>query len=148
MVEVVVAATRLLPGTILSAADLRLARVPAARVPAGAARRIVDAVGKQLRIQAAPGTPLPLSDLMEPLLVRRDGRVLMVADAPGLSLTAAGRALEAGTAGEHIRVLNPASQAVIDAVVIGEGRVRIDPEAPPITPAGGKHRPGSTEYAR
>jgi flagellar basal body P-ring formation protein FlgA len=148
MVEVAVAATRLLPGTILSAADLRLARVPAARVPAGAARRIADAVGRQLRIQAAPGTPLPLSDLVEPTLVRRDGRVLMVADAPGLSLTATGRALEAGAEGEHIRVLNPASQAVVDAVVIGEGRVRIDPEAPPLTPAGGAHRPGSTEYAR
>lgn len=148
MVAVAVAATRLLPGTILSAADLRLARVPAARVPAGAARTIADAVGRQLRIQAAPGTPLPLSDLVQPKLVQRDGRVLMVAEAPGLSLTATGRALESGSAGEHIRVLNPASKAVVDAVVIGEGRVRIDPTAPPLTPAGGAHRPGSTEYAR
>lgn len=137
MVEVPVAAMRLLPGTVLSAADLRLARMPAARVPAGSAQRIADAVGRQLRIQAAPGTPLPLSDLAVPTLVRRDARVMMLAEGPGLSLTAEGRALEAGAAGEHIRVLNPVSKAVVDAVVIGEGRVRIDPEAPPLTPAGG-----------
>ncbi len=140
MLEVAVAASRLLPGTILSAADLRMARMPSSRVPAGAARRIEDAVGRQLRIQAAPGMPLPLSDLVVPTLVRRDARVLMVAEGPGLSLTASGRALEAGAAGEHIRVLNPVSKAVLDAVVIGDGRVRVDPEAPPLTPAGGAGR--------
>ncbi len=143
MIEVVVAAIRLLPGTVLSSADLRLARVPAGRVPAGAARRIEDATGKQLRIQAAPGLPLPLSDLMIPTLVRRDLHVLMVAEGPGLALTAEGRALEAGAAGEHIRVLNPLSKAVIDAVVIAGGRVRVDPDAPP-----GGARQTNVEYAQ
>ncbi len=147
MLEVAVAASRLLPGTILSAADLRMARLPAARVPADTARRIEDAVGKELRIQAAPGTPLPVSDLLVPTLVRRDARVMMLAEGSGLSLTAEGRALEAGAAGEHIRVLNPASRAVLDAVVIGEGRVRIDPQSPPLTPAGGERRSGA-EYPR
>ena len=147
MLEVAVAASRLLPGTILSAADLRLARLPSARVPAGAAHRIEDAVGKQLRIQAAPGTPLPLADLVVPTLVKRDARVLMLAEGPSLSLTAEGRALESGASGEHIRVLNPTSRAVLDAVVIGEGRVRMDPQAPPLTPAGGERRAG-VEYAR
>ncbi|HJS84556.1 MAG TPA: flagella basal body P-ring formation protein FlgA, partial [Acetobacteraceae bacterium] len=66
---------------------------------------------------------------------------------PGISLSAEGRALENGAAGDHIRVLNPASRAVLDAVVIGEGRVRVDPQAPPLTPAGGERRSG-TEYAR
>ena len=140
MVEAVVTATRLLPGTVLTAADVRLVRMPAERVPPGAVRRIEDAVGKQLRVQIAAGSPLPLSDLTAPLLVRRDGRVLMLAEGPGMSLTAEGRALEAGAAGEHIRVLNPVSRAVVDAVVIGEARVRVDPDAPPLTPAGGPRR--------
>ncbi|MEO9190338.1 MAG: flagellar basal body P-ring formation chaperone FlgA [Acetobacteraceae bacterium] len=140
MVETAVAATRLLPGAVLTAADVRLARVPVERVPAGAARRIEDAVGKQLRIQIAAGSPLPLSDLTAPTLVRREARVLMVAEGPGLSLTAEGRALEAGAAGEHIKVLNPVSKAVVDAVVIGDSRVRVDPESAPITPAGGGPR--------
>jgi flagellar L-ring protein FlgH len=73
-----------------------------------------------------------------PTLVKRDARVLMLAEGPSLSLTAEGRALESGASGEHIRVLNPTSRAVLDAVVIGEGRVRMDPQAPPLTPAGGE----------
>ena len=140
MTEVALSTTRLLPGSVLSAADLRLARLPAERVPPGAAKRIEDAVGKQVRIQIAAGSPVPLSDLTAPVLVRRDGRVLMLAEGPGLSLTAEGRALEAGAAGEHIRVLNPISKAVVDAVVVGEARVRVDPDAPPLTPAGGVRR--------
>ncbi len=140
MIEVAVATTRLLPGTILSAPDLRLARLEQERVPAGAARKIEDAIGKQLRIQSASGVPLLLSDLTAPTIVRREARVLMVAEGPGLSLTAEGRALESGAAGEHVRVLNPVSKAVIDAVVIGDGRVRVDPDAPPLTPAGGARR--------
>ena len=63
--------------------------------------------------------PLPLADLVVPTLVKRDARVVMLAEGPGLSLTAEGRALESGASGEHIRVLNPASRAVLDAVVIG-----------------------------
>ena len=82
-----------------------------------------------------------------PTLVKRDARVTMMADSPGLSLSAEGRALENGGAGEHIRVVNPSSRAVLDAVVIGEGRVRIDPQAPPLTPAGGERRPAA-EYAQ
>jgi flagella basal body P-ring formation protein FlgA len=147
MMEVAVAASRLLPSTILSATDLRIARLPMARVPAGAVSRVEDAVGKQLRVQVAPNAPLPLADVTAPTLVRRNARVLMMAEGPGLSLSAEGRALENGGAGEHVHVLNPTSRAVLDAVVTGEGRVRIDPQAPPLTPAGGERRFGA-EYVR
>ncbi len=140
MVEVAVAATHLLPGTILSAAHLRLARLPAERVPTSAVSAISDAVGKELRVQLPSGAPLPQSDLEAPTLVRREMRVLMLGDRPGLSLTAEGRALDSGALGEHVKVMNPLSKAVVDAVVIAEGRVRVDPDAPPLTPASGPRR--------
>ena len=140
MVEVAVAATHLLPGTILSAADLRLARLPADRVPTSAVGAIADAVGKELRVQLPSGAPLPQSDLKAPTLVRRDMHVLMLGDRPGLTLTAEGRALDSGSLGEHVKVMNPLSRAVVDAVVIAEGQVRVDPDAPPLSPAIGGRR--------
>lgn len=140
MVEVAVAATHLLPGTILSAADVRLARLPADRVPSSVVGAIADAVGKELRVQLPSGTPLPQSDLKAPTLVRRDAQVLMLGDRPGLSLTAEGKALDSGSLGEHVKVVNPLSRAVVDAVVIAEGRVRVDPDAPPLSPAIGGRR--------
>ncbi len=132
IVAVVVAARRLVPGAVLGDADLRLARLPAPRVPADATRHLADAAGKQVRFQVAAGAPLPATDLETPVLVRREARVLMLADSPGLALTAEGRAIENGAVGEHVRVVNPTSRAVIDAVVIGENRVRVDPTAPPL----------------
>ena len=59
MLEVVVAASRLLPGTLLSAADLRTARLPSARVPSGAAHRIEDAVGRQPASRRLLACPCP-----------------------------------------------------------------------------------------
>jgi flagellar basal body P-ring formation protein FlgA len=138
MLEVPVAVARLLPGSVLNASDLRLARFPAARVQPGAARRLEDVVGKQLRYQAAPNVPLMMADVAVPVLVRRDARVLMVLDGPGIALTAEGRALESGAEGEHVRVLNPVSRAVLDAQVVAADRVRIDPNAPPLQSAATK----------
>ena len=59
----------------------------------------------------------------------------MQLDTAGLSLTAQGQALEAGAAGERIRVLNPVSHAVIEAEVTGLNRVRVDPDGTPIIAA-------------
>ena len=55
----------------------------------------------------------------------------MLLDSPGIALTAQGQALEAGAIGERIRVLNPVSRAVLEAEVIGPGRVRVAPDASP-----------------
>ena len=53
----------------------------------------------------------------------------MLLDSPGIVLTAQGQAMESGAVGERIHVLNPVSHAVIEAEVIGAGRVRIAPGA-------------------
>ena len=135
MLEVPVPVTRLLPGSIVSAADLRISRLPAARVQPGTARRIEEVVGKQLRYQAAAGVPVTVADLTVPVLVRRGAQVMMVLEGPGIALTAEGRALESGAEGEHVRVLNPVSHAILDAEVISANRVRIDPNAPPLQTA-------------
>lgn len=146
MLAVPVPVTRLLPGAVLSAADLHVVKLPAGRVPSGAVREADQAVGKQLRYQAAPELPLLLSALTAPALVKRNARVVILADSPGLSLSLEGRALEGGGEGDHVRVLNPSSHAVLDAVVIGTARVRVDPTAPPIETA--RTGAGTTEYGR
>ena len=56
---------------------------------------------------------------------------------PGITLIATGQALDPGSSGERIRVLNPVSHAVLEALVTGPGRVRVVPGAPPLIPAGG-----------
>ena len=57
----------------------------------------------------------------------------MVLDSPGIALTARGQAMEPGAIGERIRILNPASRAVVEAEVIGPDRVRVTPNGLPAT---------------
>lgn len=71
------------------------------------------------------------------MLVRRNAVVAMRFESAGIVLAAEGIALDAAGLGEHVRVLNPSSRAVLDAEVAGPGRVRILPGSlPVIAPAG------------
>jgi flagella basal body P-ring formation protein FlgA len=131
-VELPVATTRLLAGSVLRAEDVHMARVHMAVLRGEVVHRPGDAIGMQLKRQIAAGQPLVLAELMRPSMVQKGANVLMVLDSPGIALTAQGQATEAGAIGERIRVLNPVSRAVVEAEVIGLDRVRVAPNALPV----------------
>ncbi len=132
-VEVPVATARLLAGSVLRAEDVHMARVHTELLRGEVVRRLGDAIGMQVKRSVAAGQPLGTGDLMRPAMVLKGATVLMVLDSPGISLTAQGQALELGATGERIRVLNPVSRAVVEAEVIGPGRVRVSPGGLPVT---------------
>ena len=130
--ELPVATTRLLAGSVLRAEDVHMARVHMAVLRGEVVHRPGDAIGMQLKRQIAAGQPLVLAELMRPSMVQKGANVLMVLDSPGIALPAQGQATEAGAIGERIRVLNPVSRAVVEAEVIGLDRVRVAPNALPV----------------
>jgi flagellar basal body P-ring formation protein FlgA len=132
-VELPVATTRLLAGSVLRADDIHVARVHTTQIRGEVVRRLGDAVGMQLKRALAAGQPLAVSELMRPSTVQKGAAVVMMLDSPGIALSAQGQALEPGAIGERIRVLNPVSRAVIEAEVIGPDRVRVSPNAMPVT---------------
>ncbi|HYF08792.1 MAG TPA: flagellar basal body P-ring formation chaperone FlgA [Acetobacteraceae bacterium] len=131
-VPVVVATRRMAVGDIVQPADARLIRLRAERVRPGAAERLEQVVGQQLRRPTATELPFYLTDVAAPQLVARNALVTMVLDAPGLTLTAQGRALEAAARGAVVPVMNLASRAIVEAEVIGPGRVRVAMGAVPV----------------
>jgi flagella basal body P-ring formation protein FlgA len=110
-----------------------MARVHVDMLRTDVVRRMSDTIGMELKQQIAPGQPIGQGELMRPALVRKGATVLMLLDSPGIALTAQGQALEPGAIGERIRVLNPTSRAVVEAEVIGSGRVRVTPGGLPVT---------------
>jgi flagella basal body P-ring formation protein FlgA len=131
-VELPVATSRLPAGTVLRAEDVHVVRVHTSLVHGEVVRRTDDAVGLQLRHQLSAGFPLAVGELTRPAIVQKGATVMMLLDSPGIALTAQGQALEAGSIGERIRVLNPASHAVIEVEVMGPDRVRVAPNATPL----------------
>lgn len=134
-IELPVAVAHLPAGTVLRAADLHMARVRVTMVHSDVLHSVGEAVGLQLRHPVAAGIPLAVAALTRPALVQRGANVEMELQSPGISLRAQGVAMDAGATGERIRVLNPSSHAVLEAEVIGPGRVRVTPDSVPISTA-------------
>lgn len=131
-IELPVATKRLPPGSVLREDDVRMARVLVSVVRGEVMHTAQAAIGMQLRHSILAGQPLPIADLVRPTLVVRGATVQMELNSAGISLLAEGIAQEAGATGERIRVLNPTSRAVVEAEVIGPGRVRVTPDTMPV----------------
>jgi flagella basal body P-ring formation protein FlgA len=135
-VPVVVATRRLAAGEVVGPSDARLVRVRAQRARPGGAQSLEQVIGQQLRRPIAPETIFAAADLAAPEVVQRNAPVLIVLDAPGLAITAEGRALAGAARGALVPVMNLASRAVVEAEAIGPGQVRVRPGAAPLRAAG------------
>ena len=121
----VVAVRRMAVGEVVRAQDVRLVRVPVARLRAGAAQDAPQVVGQALRRPAAADQPLLLADLAAPVTIERGQTVTMFYEVPGMALTAQGRAMDSAPRGGSVPVMNLASRVVVEAQVIAPGRVRV-----------------------
>ncbi|MBV1797969.1 flagellar basal body P-ring formation chaperone FlgA [Siccirubricoccus sp. G192] len=130
---VVLATRRLALGEVIGPGDLRLVRLRAERVRPGAAQHPGEVVGRQLRRPMAGDMPFMAADLAAPSLVEKNALVTMLLEAPGLSLSAQGRALEAAPRGGLVPVMNLASRSIVEGQVIGPNRVRVAMGATPIS---------------
>lgn len=137
-VEFLVPARSINRGEILRTADLVLERKPrheVAGLPGDALSSLAQAVGQAARRPLAPERPFRAADLMKPEIVERNGNVLIIYQANGLTLTIRGKALEAGAEGDVIQVQNLASRKTLAALVTGmnqvtiAGRAEIGPQA-------------------
>lgn len=130
MGEVTVLTRPLGRGEIIRRGDLDVQRVPLSR-----ARRLEpalpeDLIGFETRRAMRPGVPVAASDVRPPTLINRNDRVVIVLQTGRLSISADGRAMQAGAEGDTISVINAHSKRVIDARVIGRGRVALQIAGP------------------
>ena len=138
MVEVPVPIRRLNAGSVIQPDDLKIARVRLGHAGGDIVRTPAQAAGMTLRRQAVAGQPIAVAELTRTATIQKGARVTMQLRAPGLALAAHGQALEAGALGEHIRILNPVSRAIVEAEVIGPDLVRVLPGGQPTILAPGR----------
>lgn len=121
----VVATRRIGLGEVVGAGDARLVRLRAERVRPGTAERLDEVLGQRLRRPMAAEMPFAAADLAAPPLVEKNAPVTLVLEAPGLSLSVQGRALDSAPRGAVVPVMNLASRSVVEGEVVGPGRVRV-----------------------
>jgi flagella basal body P-ring formation protein FlgA len=114
---------------LLKSADIVIERRTKAEVGNDAASR-EQALGMQMRRPLHAGQPLRTADLVKPDLVQRDQSVTVIYESPGLYLTTRGKALDNGTEGDVVNVLNPQSKRTVTGIVSGRGQVTIQVATP------------------
>ncbi len=109
---------------ILKASDIAIERRPKTEAGSDAALR-ERAVGLQMRRQMRAGQVIKMVDLGKPDLVTRDQNITLIYDAPGVHLTGRGKAMDSGTLGDTVNVMNTQSKRVVQGTVTGPGQVAI-----------------------
>jgi len=119
---------------VLKASDVITERRPKAEVGSDPAIRS-QAVGMQMRKQLRSGQALRTVDLAKPDLVQRDDNVTLIYETAGLYLTVRGKAVESGTEGDTVSVLNLQSKRTVSGIVVGRAQVAISVIAPRLAAA-------------
>ena len=68
--------------------------------------------------------------------MQRDQNVTLIYESPGLYLTVRGKAIEGGTEGDVVNVMNLQSKRTVSGVVTGRGQVTISVATPRPAPVG------------
>lgn len=122
---VVVSARPLPRGQLLGAGDVKLEQANLAELRAGYLTDPSQAIGNKLKRPLSDGTPLSAAMIQAPHLVKRGQQVTVINEVSGVQVRITGKALMDGASGERIRVRNPSSRRVVEAMVVSPGVVRI-----------------------
>jgi flagella basal body P-ring formation protein FlgA len=120
-------------GTTISDSDLLYQTVTPDSVQAGIVTSMNDLDGMETRRTLRAGEPVRPDDVRKPILVTKGSTVTIVFNAPGITLTAVGKAMSEGGMGEAVTVLNPISYRQITCTVSGAGAVRAGDTSTTIT---------------
>jgi flagella basal body P-ring formation protein FlgA len=115
----------LAPGQVIRASDMEWIDMPTQRVGSNVILASEQIVGQAPRRALRAGSPVIMSDVERPQMVAKGAMVTMVVTTPNLTLTAIGKALEAGALGDTVRLVNPSSNKTIQGLVTAPNEVRV-----------------------
>ncbi len=118
-------ARMLTPGEVISQGDIEWTKMPVRQINSRVILSSNELLGQTVKRTLQPGRALFTSDVAPPVVVEKGSVVTMVLQVGSLSLSASGRALEAGGNGDMIRVMNTKSKQTVDARVISPGQVAV-----------------------
>lgn len=122
-VRIVVPSHDIARGETISESDLTFTTVDGSALMAGVPTKVDEVKGMQTRRMLVAGQPFRAEDVRRPIVVIKGQTVTMQFLAPGVELTAMGRAMSEGGVGDTVTIQNPVSYRMIAAVVVAPGTV-------------------------
>ncbi len=127
--EVPVPARRILSNEIIRKDDLKWIKIRSKRMRGDIIVNNLDLIGKSPRRGLQAGQPVRSSSVRRPVLVKKGSLVTITIIAPKMTLTSRGVAVSNDSDGDTIQVKNSRSKTIIEAEVVGAGRVSVRPPA-------------------
>ncbi len=124
-IEVPVLRHRVLSGEIIKRKDIKWIKIRARRLQHNAVAEENEIVGMSPKRSIRPGIPILLSSIRRPILVAKGSLVTMFLQAPKMTLSAQGKALQNGSDGDVIPISNMHSKKIVEAEIIGHGKVAV-----------------------
>lgn len=126
LVPVVVAKKPLEKQHILSEKDIFLEKRPLSKLPQDVILDVTSLIGKQLRMSLKAGTVLRSCYVEEPIIVKRNTIVDIVAKNEKIVVKAKGKVLQNGKLGEMVKVQNLTSKKVLLGKVSSSNEVEVN----------------------
>lgn len=123
--EVPVPARRLMPGEIISDADIRTVELPLYRVGVYTVTAPEKLVGMEVRRMLTQGHQVMTQSVISPRVILRGDRVSILYDDGRMVLTAPGRAMEDAHQGQEITVVNLVSNKTLRVQARAQGQVEV-----------------------
>lgn len=111
-------------GETINESDLTFTTVDGSALMAGVPTKMDEVKGMQSRRMLVAGQPFRAEDVRRPIVVTKGQTVTMQFLAPGVELTAMGRAMSEGGVGDTVTIQNPISYRMIAGMVVAPGTVR------------------------
>lgn len=125
VIEVPVLTRDMRPGEVIAKGDFEWTDIAADRLGQNILTNTADLVGTTPKRMLRAGQAIRIGDVAPPVVIKKGDLVAMLVSTPGMSLTAQGRALDEGAAGDTIRVMNSSSKRTIEGTVKGPGQVMV-----------------------
>ena len=123
-VRIVVPSHDIARGETIGESDLAFTTVDGSALMSGVPTRIEEIKGMQTRRMLSAGQPFRADDVRRPIVITKGQTVTMQFAAPGVELTAMGRAMSEGGVGDTVTIQNPVSYRMIAGIVVAPGTVR------------------------
>ena len=123
-VRIVVPSHDIARGETIGEGDLTFTTVDGSALMSGVPTRIEEIKGMQTRRMLSAGQPFRADDVRRPIVITKGQTVTMQFAAPGVELTAMGRAMSEGGVGDTVTIQNPVSYRMIAGTVVAPGTVR------------------------
>ncbi len=124
--DVIVAQRLIKPEEMIEPEDVTIARIKLTDLKHQFALEMSDVIGKSAARPIPAHSPVKLSQIKPPYVVRKGDRVIIEAQGGGLSIRTAGITKSGGQVGQYVAVSNVDSGREIKAKVVAPGVVRVD----------------------